>query len=238
MHTLCLLDIKVKEPVKFKSDRTQRTDLESFRRPEIKAPIQASLNSRGNRGKAKKQEKRKKKTETTAEDGLLKPTAKRKPLELPGFGSAASSPPIPAYVQQQLPPGVKLGNVTALNTDQHRFYSFNQRLLSRFVPLWGSRVRQAIYRWMSKNSPPSISKTWVTNVEVIMDEKGEVIDVQPMRLSSLWDIDQASIQSFKDIEKVPNPPAEMVDENGYIHMQFQTEVIWIPQPGVRFHGGN
>jgi DNA primase catalytic subunit len=159
-------------------------------------------------------------------------------LILPGFGSTSSRPLIPAYVQQRLPPGVRLGNVTALNTDQHRFYSFNQRLLSRFIPLWGDRVRSALYQWIKENNSPSVSKTWVTNVEVIMNEKGEVLDVQPFRLSGLWSIDEASINSFKDVRNVPNPPSEMVDENGYIHLQFQTEVLWIPQPGVRFTGDN
>ena len=230
-------DIKVKKPVKFKSNQTQRTDIETYKKPEMQAPLKASFNSGGQQGKSKKKKSNKKK-QNVVENGIYKKEDTREELLLPGFGSTASRPMIPAYVQQQMPDGVRLGNITALNTDQHRFYSFNQRLLSRFVPLWGSRVRSALYKWLKKNNPPSISKSWVTNVEVIMNEKGEVLDVQPFRLSGLWDIDQASIQSFKDVENVPNPPKEMIDENGYIHLQFQTEVLWIPQPGVKFQSNN
>ena len=72
---------------------------------------------------------------------------------------------------------------------------------------------------------------------LVKDKKGEIIDIQPFRLSGLWAIDQSAIKAFKMVKNVPNPPEEMVDENGYIHLQFQTEVLWVPQPGVRFQGG-
>ncbi len=70
-----------------------------------------------------------------------------------------------------------------------------------------------------------------------MDEKGEIIEVQPFRLSGFWSMDNATIESFKKVKNVPNPPEEMIDENGYIHLQFQTEVLWVPQPHLRFQGG-
>ena len=226
--------IKPKNEVQFKSNQTRRVELETFKKPDFTPEIQANLSSGGQGGKAKEQKEKK---EVAKTDSFYK-TEERTPLQLPGFGSTSSRPTIPASVQQQMPPGVRLGNITALNTDQHRFYSFNQRLLSRFVPLWGNRVRSALYKWLQDNKPPAISKSWVTNVEVIMNEKGEILDVKPFRLSGLWGIDNASIESFKQVQNVPNPPQEMVDENGYIHLQFQTEVIWVPQPGVRFTGGN
>lgn len=225
---------KPKKEVQFKSSQTNRVDLETWKRPERNAELQANISSGGQGGKAKKKQEAKPKSEM----GDLTINEDRKPLLLPGYGGSQARPTIPAYVQNQLPPGVRLGNITALNTDQHRFYSFNQRLLQRFVPLWGSQVRKALYQWLKDNNAPAISKTWVTNVEIILDEKGEILEVQPFRLSGLWSIDQAAINSFKTVKNVPNPPQEMIDENGYIHLQFQTEVYWIPQPGVRFHGGN
>lgn len=226
---------KPKDEVKFKSNQTQRTELETFKAPDQIADMQANLESGGgNNGKTEETKPEEVEPEKTTENGDLQ--SERRPLELPGMGNSTSRS-IPAYVQQQLPPGVRLGNVTSLNTDENKYYSFNQRLLARFIPLWGNSVRSALYQWLNENNYPPISKTWVTNVEIIMDEKGEILDVQPFRLSGLWSIDNAAINSFKKIKNVPNPPKEMVDENGYIHLQFQTEVLWIPQPGVRYHGG-
>lgn len=226
--------VQPKDEVKFKSSETYRTELETYKAPDRMPEIMANMNSGGgNQGKESQEDEVKE--ETKNENGDLY-TEKRKPLELPGMGNTSGSQ-IPAFVQEQLPPGVRLGNVTALNTDQNKYYSFNQRLLSQFIPLWGNSVRHALYQWLNENNYPPLSKTWVTNVEIIMNAKGEILDVQPFRLSGLWSIDQSTINAFKKIKGVPNPPKEMVDENGYIHLQFQTEVIWIPQPGVRFHGG-
>lgn len=227
-------NLKPEKEVKFKSNATRRTELETFARSKP-TPIQAPVDSGGQRGQAKKANQQK---ETVTEFGTYKVEDDREILQLPGYGSSTSRPMIPSYVQQQMPPGVRLGNITALNTDQYRFYSFNQRLLQRFIPLWGDRVRSALYQWIKENNAPAVSKTWVTNVEVILNEKGEILEVQPFRLSGLWSIDEASINSFKDIKNVPNPPKEMVDENGYIHLQYQTEVLWIPQPNIRFQSDN
>ncbi len=239
---------KPKDEARFKSDKTHRTDMETFKKPDLMPKMQAAISSGGQKGQKSEQKKAKEKQSSQqektkvskSEDGWKKFEESddgRKPLPLPGYASTSSRPTIPAYVQQRLPPGVRLGNVTSLNTDQHRFYSFNQRLLTRFIPLWGDKVRRALYQWLEANNAPPISKTWVTNVEIIMNEKGEILDVQPFRLSGLWSIDNAAIDSFKQVKNVPNPPKEMIDENGYIHLQFQTEVLWVPQPGVRFHGG-
>ena len=161
-------------------------------------------------------------------------TEQKKPLYAPGLRK--SSHPLPSFVQQKLPPGVRLGNITALNTDEHRYYSFIQRLLSKFLPLWAERVSKAVYQWARENNSPGISKAWLTQVEVIMDEKGEIMEVQPFRLSGRWSIDSATVESFKKIGTVPNPSKEMIDENGYIHLQFQTEVLWVPQPHRQFQG--
>jgi len=229
---------KPKKEVQFKSNQTQRTELETFKRPTKQKDFVTNvlLESGGNGGEENNELNNENDQKTLAEGDYYAPDD-RKPLKLPGYGSRDIRPTIPNYIQETLPPGVRLGNITSLNTDQHRYYSFNNRLLSRFVPLWGRQVRHALYQWLDENNSPGISKVWVTNVEIIMDASGEIIDVQPFRLSGLWSIDQASIDSFKKVRQVPNPPKELVDENGYIHLQFQTEVYWVPQPGVRYHGG-
>lgn len=230
--------IKPEKEVRFKSDRTQRVDLETFAQTRPSTMVSDSMATQA-------QQKIKKKGDNSGKTAVKKDklsdyalSDNRQELILPGFGSPGSNPRVPEYIQQKLPPGVRLGNVTALNTDQHRFYSFNRRLVARFFPVWANTVSRALYNWIKENNASPISKTWVTNVEVIMNDKGEILDVQPMRLSGFWNIDEAAIDGFKQVKNVPNPPKEMIDENGYIHLQYQTEVIWVPQPGVRFTGGN
>jgi hypothetical protein len=229
--------IQPKDEARFKSSQTQRTELETWKRPTQPQDFRTNvhLESGGQKGDTETQETETSQTQTDEGDWAI--NDQRKPLPLPGFGNSGERAQVPSYVQDSLPPGVRLGNVTSLNTDQHKYYSFNHRLLSRFIPVWGRQVRRALYQWLDENNAPGVSKVWVTNVEIIMDPTGEIIEVQPFRLSGLWSIDEAAIESFKQIRQVPNPPKELVDENGYIHLQFQTEVYWVPQPGMRYQGG-
>ena len=210
-----------------KTSQTTDEDFSFKQKPAEKKQI-ALRNGNKNRWKTKKDKK--KLSSQTNRKSYQSQTEQKKPLYVPGFSGGNNRPSLPSFVQQKLPPGVRLGNITALNTDEHRYYSFIQRLLSKFLPLWAERVSVSVYQWARENNSPVISKTWLTQVQVIMDEKGEILEVQPFRLSGRWSIDSATVKSFKKIETVPNPPKEMIDENGYIHLQFQTEVLWIPQP--------
>ena len=225
-----ILKEKPEKRVRFQSDKTRRTKLETWRYSQTR--LQAPMSSMGGAGRPQSLDQAKPYPRFKDSSGARK----RKVLKLPGLGVKQSTPP--NFVQQRLPPGVQLGNATILNTDQNRFYSFHQRLISRFIPIWGLEVTRAMQEWLRKNSKVPISKRWITQLEVIMDEKGEILEVQPFRLSGLWSVDHAAIDSFKQVRNVPNPPSEMVDDNGYIHLQFQTEVLWVPQPGMRFQGGD
>ncbi|MCB0378214.1 MAG: TonB C-terminal domain-containing protein [Bdellovibrionales bacterium] len=227
---------KPKDKAHFLSSQTQRVELETWQQQQRQAQLTADLGSQGQQNAPSDKQQEDRGQQAQNDFGDFQVDDGRRPLLLPGFSSTSSPPKIPQYIQEKMPPGVRLGNVTALNTDQHQYYSFNQRLLTRFIPLWGASVSRVLYQWLQDNDFPPVSKSWVTNVEVIMDDKGEILDVKPFRLSGFWDIDEAPIKAFKSVKHVPNPPKGMIDENGYIHLQFQTEVYWVPQPGIRFQG--
>ena len=227
-----------KKEADFASNKRRRVELETRARQNktgIKSPIAG-----GSKASAPQQQQNTAKPQAVAEaispDGI-EYESDRKPLKLPFSPAPSAQSMLPQYIKEQLPPGVRLGEVTALNTDQHLFYNFHQRLLSRFVPNWGRLVGRAVRQWIDKEGQPKTSKTWVTNIEVIMDPNGEVLDVQHYRLSGYWPIDEAPSQAFsKYVKRIPNPPTQMVDENGYIRLKFQTEVYWVPQaPPRRFN---
>lgn len=226
-----------KKAADFASNKRRRVELETLKR-QNKSGIQSPI-AGGGQTRPNPQQKNQKQKQTLAAndpDGIEYKTT-RKPLKLPFSQASSAQSLLPQYVKEQLPPGVRLGEVTALNTDQHLFYNFHQRLLSRFVPNWGRLVGRAVRQWIEREGQPKTSKTWVTNIEVIMDPSGEVLDVQHYRLSGYWPIDEAPSKAFaKHVRRIPNPPTQMVDENGYIRLKFQTEVYWVPQaPPRRFN---
>ena len=231
-------DPEDKKETSFASNKRRRVELETRKRQQEalnRSPIAGGGQPQQAKQKTPPKEKTKK-TLTQDTEGVEYAQGAT-PLKLPFAPTPSAKSLLPQYIKEQLPPGVRLGEVTALNTDQHLFYNFHHRLLSRFVPHWGNLVGIAVRRWIDKEGTPKTSKTWVTNVEVIMDPNGEVLDVQHYRLSGYWPIDEAPSKAFsRHVKRIPNPPTQMVDENGYIRLKFQTEVHWVPQaPPRRFN---
>jgi len=235
----------VKRKATAMSDKRRRVELETRKAPQ-KAQLRAPLKSRSQvpTPQQKPQQAQDQKRERRFDDKTLfedpsgvafQKNEDRKPLFLPmGARRAIPQPHVPSYLTESLPEGLEIGNVSALNTDQHLFYNFNSRLIGGFAPLWVQYVGQTVHQWMTNNSFPKVAKTWVTNVEVVMSPDGEILEIQHYRLSGLWPFDEAPIKAFKRLKHVPNPPQEMIGDDGYIRLKFQTEVHWSPSPSGGF----
>ena len=71
-------------------------------------------------------------------------------------------------------------------------------------------------------------RAWLTTVEVILDKDGNLVSTSPMQLAGDWDIDNAPIRAFKQAKNFPNPPPEMVEEDGYIRIRYKFLVYYNP----------
>jgi len=147
----------------------------------------------------------------------------RVPLQLPNssLGKKAAND-MGLDLKKLLPPGydVESAEITSLNSDYNKYFVFNKRLINGAIPLWYSSVLKGLYAFIQENPNNTTSRRWITNVEVIIDKSGEIIEVQPYRLSGTWRFDEAPIKAFKTFGKAPNPPKEMLDENGLAHLRF------------------
>ncbi|MCB9072068.1 MAG: energy transducer TonB [Bdellovibrionaceae bacterium] len=133
-------------------------------------------------------------------------------------------------LQSFLPHELELGDVVALNTDQNEFYSFYRRMAEKIVWPWAQSVNAGFEKMRLSGQIGSSPKAWVTIVEVILDNKGNVLSTQPLQLAGDSDIDSAPISAFKNAKTFPNPPIEMVDEDGYIHIRYKFVVYYTPRP--------
>jgi hypothetical protein len=191
-------------------------DINSHLRPEM--PALNSLDENGNiiAGRMK----REKKDETLAPDDS-------KPLPLPNFGSFASQKG-QSTVGEELPPDIKFGEFTALNTDRYLYYSFYARVEEMIRPRWVSLVRNSLFNF--QNSKTKVTQEeWVTRVEIILDRKGYFVRGILHESSGMRDLDIAPVQAFREAWQIPNPPAEMLKEDGNVHMDYQFNVHFIPQ---------
>jgi TonB family protein len=131
-------------------------------------------------------------------------------------------------VGQALPNDVRIGSFTALNTDRYLFYTFYARIEESIRFRWESRVEQAI-----RNLGPAAmvnfgNKDWTTVVEFLLDSDGNVKKALIMKESGVVPFDASAVRAFQEAAVFPNPPQEMIQEDGFIHLKFAFTVNFRP----------
>ena len=133
-------------------------------------------------------------------------------------------------LQSYLPSELELGDVVALNTDQNLFYTFYRRMAEKIIWPWAQNVTANFEKMKAQGQLGTSGKAWVTIIEVLLDKNGNVISTQPLQLAGEWDMDSAPINAFKAAKTFPNPPIEMIEEDGYIRIKYKFVVYYNPSP--------
>lgn len=123
-----------------------------------------------------------------------------------------------------VPDSIKFGDFTALNTDRHIYYSFYSRMEEKIRGRWVAYARAAVYNSPSEFHRPGGKTVWTTKLEVILDAEGRFVKAILMEGSGSRALDSAPVQAFKEAYQFPNPPKEMIKEDGNIHIAYAFSV--------------
>jgi TonB family protein len=132
-------------------------------------------------------------------------------------------------VGEQLPDDIKFGDFTALNTDRHLYYSFYSRIEEMVRGRWVNYARAVIYGIENGSEKISGRATWTTQLEIILDKDGTFSRAILHSSSGSKALDSAPVQAFRDAQAFPHPPAEMVKEDGTIHIYYAFSVNMVPR---------
>lgn len=153
---------------------------------------------------------------TKAKDG-----AETKPLKLPILSGSQFDRGESTFAFGA--PNIKVGKMTALNTDRFVYYGFYQRAGERIYPQWENFVRAAIYTYQNTHRVFG-SKEFKSRYEILLQPDGTYEKAILRESSGLNSVDLALAQAFRKAAKIPHPPQEMVQEDGFIHMVYETVV--------------
>ncbi|MFM6929314.1 MAG: TonB family protein [Bdellovibrio sp.] len=131
-------------------------------------------------------------------------------------------------VGEALPTTVKIGSFTALNTDRYLFYTFYARIEELVRYRWESRVQRAIDTLDPRTAAMAGNRNWNTQVEFLLDRRGFLQKAMIMKESGIAVFDAAAVNAFKEARIFPNPPQEMVEDDGFIHLKFTFTVNYAP----------
>ena len=170
---------------------------------------------------------------STADDGdILVPAKKQhvvnsnKPLDFSRFGSLERGM---STVGEALPDDIKFGDFTALNTDRHLYYSFYSRIEEMVRGRWVNYARAVIYGIENGSEHIQGRASFTTQLEIILDKEGTFSRAILHSSSGSKGLDSAPVQAFRDAQQFPHPPAEMVKEDGTIHIYYAFSVNMVPR---------
>ena len=151
----------------------------------------------------------------------------------PSLPKQAIMDPGLSTVGEALPQDVSIGSFTALNTDRYLFYSFYSRIEELIRFRWESAIRESIDRTPATSFKYNPSGEWNTHLEIWLKPTGEFHSAHLMKESGFRAFDQSAIQAFIQAKLFPNPPKEMVESDGLIHLKYSFRVNYEPKVVVR-----
>jgi TonB family protein len=127
---------------------------------------------------------------------------------------------------------VKVGDVTALNTDRYLYYSYFARAQELLWNEWSPHVQALMDR------PPAsmiggLQHRFTTTLEVWFYPNGNVHSTHIMKPSGVPELDRLAELSFQRVRVIPNPPREKIEADGLIHFQWGLTVEYDPKVLVR-----
>lgn len=131
-------------------------------------------------------------------------------------------------IGESMPRDMKVGSFTALNTDRYLFYTFYARMEELIRYRWETRVQQAINNFDRPTLSQAGNRNWTTHVEFLLDKTGQLRQALIMKESGIMAFDAAAVNAFRDAKVFPNPPQEMIQDDGFIHVKFSFTVNYNP----------
>lgn len=108
---------------------------------------------------------------------------------------------------------IPLGDMTKLNTVEYKYYGFYFRIRQRLEQYWGKSIQEKAKKLVSTGRRVPASENHITSLRIMIDEKGNIVDIIVKSTSGISELDEAAIESFNKAGPFPNPPKGLV-KNG------------------------
>jgi TonB family protein len=115
---------------------------------------------------------------------------------------------------------VDQGLETLLNAREFKYYTYYNRIRKQLSQHWEPRVRTKLSQMFKQGRYLASSSDRITKLIVILDQKGNLVNVQMVKDSGVTDLDDAAIEAFQSAAPFPNPPQGIVDPDGTVKIRW------------------
>ena len=115
--------------------------------------------------------------------------------------------------------GIEEGDETLLNSRSFKFAGFLNRVKETVGRVWVQKVQAEA----TKRDPTGQLYSYRdrrTVVEFTLDKQGEITDVKVAASSGVQYLDEVAVDAFRIVQRFPNPPPGLLQENGEVKLPF------------------
>jgi TonB family protein len=219
---------KQKEKTELLSEQDQRVKIQS--RAALFGLTKNRFYSAQKAQKNKTQSPRKNKTSNSSkdEDSILTNLNQKLAKD---SSSSSGFQNAPSTVGELLPDSIKIGEITALNTDRYLFYSFYSRVEEAIRYKWEHDVEITLNN-LNRNQYHNPKSTWSTRLDILLTKEGKFFKAVLLKESGIHGLDTAAINAFREANFFPHPPKEMVGEDGFIRLEYKFHVFYDPSSSM------
>ena len=105
---------------------------------------------------------------------------------------------------------VPLGDFTQLNTQEFKYYGFYHRIRQKLEQFWGKSLRNKAEKLYKSGKRLPATENLITSLKIVLDHKGQIVDVLIQGSSGVNELDDAAIEAFNKAGPFPNPPSDMI----------------------------
>ncbi len=133
----------------------------------------------------------------------------------------------PSMIDARIP-GVEFGSFNSLNADQFTYYAFFTRINEQLRNRWTAQLNDYVYSLSQKDMQTLALVERTTQLEVIVSPDGEYVDAVLHQSSGDKVLDEITANSFRLAAPFMNPPRELREEDGYVHLRYSFTVHFRP----------
>lgn len=136
-------------------------------------------------------------------------------------------------------PGVASGERTILSTREFRYFSYYNRIKELLRQHWKPNIEREVAKLWGKGQMLRESEL-VTRVLVLLDQSGQIQKVSKVGASGVQEIDEVAVQAFVQAAPFPNPPAGLIDTDGFVRINWDFILQTASAPTIQYRpgGGN
>lgn len=130
-------------------------------------------------------------------------------------------------------PHVETGERTILSTREFRYFSYYNRMKDLLRQFWKPSIEREVAKLWGKGQMLKENEL-TTRVLVLLDKQGHIQKISKVGASGISEIDEAAVKAFYQAAPFPNPPAGLVDTDGFVRINWDFILQTAAAPRIQY----